>query len=282
MFTESKSAEHGVDGGPLVTVLLPTRNGAATLGEALGSVLGQTYTRLDCVVVDDGSTDSTPERLAATAAANPRVRVIRHETPLGLQRALNRGLREARGALVARIDDDDVWTCRDKVARQVRAFADEPELQVIGTGAMMVNPGRPAGYERRLLSTDREIRQVLLAWNPFVHSSVMFRRQSAASAGGYDERLRHTEDHDLWLKLGRVGRLANLPDVCVRYRLSESVSTLARRWRASREALILLGRHGRFYPGRMRAVLTAAGRIGLHALPVSHSTRNAWRRDRGR
>jgi glycosyltransferase involved in cell wall biosynthesis len=234
------------------------------------------------VVVDDGSTDSTPERLAAVVAADPRVRVIRHETPLGLQRALNRGLSEARGSLVARIDDDDLWTRREKIAEQVRAFAGEPALQVIGTGAWMIDPGRPAGYERRLLRTDREIRHVLLAWNPFVHSSVMFRRESAAASGGYDERLRHSEDHDLWLKLGRLGRLANLPGVCVRYRLSESVATLGRRWRASLEAFILLGRHGRFYPGRTRAVLTAVGRFGLHALPVSHSRRNAWRRDRGR
>jgi len=110
--TESISAGSGVDDGPVVTVVLPTRNGAATLGDALDSVLGQTYQRLECVVIDDGSTDSTEERLAATVAADPRVRVIRHDTSLGLQRALNRGLREARGPLIARIDDDDVRRCR--------------------------------------------------------------------------------------------------------------------------------------------------------------------------
>jgi GT2 family glycosyltransferase len=280
--TQAMSAGNSVDDGPLVTVVLPTRNGAGTLGDALESVLGQTYVRLDCVVIDDGSTDSTEERLAGVAATDHRVRVIRHESSLGLQRALNRGLREARGTLVARIDDDDVWTRRDKVAEQVRAFADDSTLQLVGTGAWMVDPGRPVGYERRLLCADGEIRRTLLAWNPFVHSSVMFRRDAAVSLGGYDERLHHTEDHDLWLKLGRIGRLANLAEVCVRYRLSASVSSRARRWRASREAFVLLRRHGRFYPGRARAVLTAVGRLGLHALPVSQSQRNAWRRERGR
>ncbi len=67
--------------------------------------------------------------------------MIRHDGSLGLQRALNRGLAEARGALVARIDDDDVWTRREKVADQVRAFGADPALQVIGTGAWMVDPG---------------------------------------------------------------------------------------------------------------------------------------------
>jgi hypothetical protein len=110
----------------------------------------------------------------------------------------------------------------------------------------------------------------------------MFRREAALAAGGYDERLHHTEDHDLWLKLGRMGTVANLADVCVRYRLSPSVSTAARRWRASREALLLVRRYGRFYPGRVGALLTAAGRLGLHTLPVSHTRRNAWRRSRGR
>ncbi len=272
----------GVEDGPLVTVVLPTRNGAATLGDALGSVLGQTYTRLECLVIDDGSSDRTPERLADAAETDERVRVICHGQSLGLQRSLNRGLNDARGALVARIDDDDVWTCREKVADQVRAFREDPTLQVMGTGAWMIDPGRPDGYERRLLCTDAAIRGVILAWNPFVHSSVLFRRDAALAAGGYDERLRHSEDHDLWLKLGRMGRLANLERVCVRYRLSESVSTRARRWRASREALRLVQRHGRFYPGSIRALLTAVGRFGLHALPVSHSRRNAWRRDRGR
>jgi glycosyltransferase involved in cell wall biosynthesis len=280
--TELFSAGSGVDNGPVVTVVLPTRNGAVTLGDALDSVLGQTYARLECVVIDDGSTDSTPERLAGVAAADPRVRVIRHDGSLGLQRALNRGLAEARGALVARIDDDDVWTRREKVADQVRAFGADPALQVIGTGAWMIDPARPGGYERRSPCADAAIRQVMLAWNPFVHSSVMFRRDGALAAGGYDERLHHSEDHDLWLKLGRMGTLANLEDVSVRYRLSASVSTRARRWRASREAFLLVRRHGRFYPGTARALLTAVGRFSLHALPVSQSQRSAWRRDRGR
>jgi glycosyltransferase involved in cell wall biosynthesis len=280
--TKDRSAGNGVGDDPLVTVVLPTRNGAATIDSALGSVLAQTYTRLECVVVDDGSTDATADRLAAAAAADERVRVARHRRPLGLQRALNTGLQEARGALVARIDDDDLWTRREKVAEQVRAFAADPALQVIGTGAWMVDPARPAGFERRLLCTDGEIRKVLLAWNPIVHSSVMFRRAAALAAGGYDERLHHSEDHDLWLRLGQVGRLANLPEVSVQYRLSDSVSTASRRWRAACEALILLIRHGHAYPGRARAVLTAVGRFGLHAAPVSQSRRNAWRSDRGR
>jgi len=276
------NAGTGVDDGPLVTVVLPTRNGAGTLGEALSSVLDQTYTRLECLVIDDGSIDSTPEQLAGIAAADGRVRVIRHPRPLGLQRALNRGLSEATGALIARIDDDDVWVRREKVADQVRAFVQEPALQVMGTGAWMIDPGRPGGYARRLLCADEAIREVMLAWNPFVHSSVMFRREAALATGGYDEQLHHSEDHDLWLKLGRTGKLANLAEVSVRYRLSTSVSAPARRWRASREALLLVRRHGQFYPGRARALLTAVGRFALHALPVSHSQRSAWRRDRGR
>ncbi len=282
MATESIDAGSGAGDPPVVTVVLPTRNGSGTLGDALDSVLGQTYSRLECVVIDDGSTDSTGDRLAAIAAADPRVRTIRHDRSLGLQPALNRGLREARGSLVARIDDDDVWTRREKVAEQVRAFDEDPTLMVMGTGAWMIDPARPGGYERRSPCGDAAIRRVMLAWNPFVHSSVMFRRDAALAAGGYDEHLHHSEDHDLWLKLGRMGTLANLEDVCVRYRLSASVSTRARRWRASREALLLVGRHGRFYPGTLRALLTAVGRFGLHALPVSHSQRNAWRRDRGR
>ena len=163
-----------------------------------------------------------------------------------------------------------------------RAFGADPALQLVGTGAWMVDSDRPGGYERRSPCQDAAIRQVMLAWNPFVHSSVMFRRDGALAVGGYDERLHHSEDHDLWLKLGRLGTLANLEHVSVRYRLSASVSTRARRWRAAREAFLLVRRHGRFYPGVVRALLTAVGRFSLHALPVSHSRRKAWRRDRGR
>lgn len=269
-------------GGPEVTVVLPTHNGAARLPESIQSVLSQSCRDLECLIVEDGSTDQTAEYTEELAERDGRVRVIHTGGPVGLQKALNLGLRQARGELVARIDDDDVWVNPEKLRLQVDAFRENRDLQVLGTGSQMMDPINRRTYVRRLIEGDAEVRNVILSWNPFVHSSVVFRRESALRFGGYDEEMRHCEDHDLWMKLGSLGMLQNRPEVCVRYRLSETVTAFHQRMRECYEEILLIRRHGSRYPGRGRALISAMLRFLLHLLPVSHGIRSALRGYRGR
>ena len=201
---------------PQVTVLLPVRDGARWLGEALQSVLAQTFGDWELVVVDDGSTDDTPRILAEFAQRDSRIRVIRQE-PLGLVVALNRGLAEARGALLARLDADDVARPQ-RLEQQVSHFSRHPEAGLLGSWAERIDDaGRPKG----LLKPETEparLGRTLMRANPFVHSSVMFRTELARRLGGYRPAFRAAEDYDLWLRLAENATIANLPEVLIQYR----------------------------------------------------------------
>jgi hypothetical protein len=191
-------------------------NGEPWLGDALASTLGQSLQNLEFIVVDDGSTDGTATRLADLG--DPRVSVLR-QSRAGQTAALNRGLRAARAPLVARIDADDV-SLPDRLARQARFMAAHPEVGLLGTAAREIAPSGAVIHTLAPPCDDRAIRRALMRANPFVHSSVMFRRALIDGFGGYDESFAVAQDYDLWLRLSRVTRLANLSEPLVLRRLA--------------------------------------------------------------
>jgi glycosyltransferase involved in cell wall biosynthesis len=228
-------------GAPAVSVLMSVRDGAPWVRPAVLSVLAQTASDLELIVIDDGSTDATADLLAALH--EPRLRVERQE-PAGLTRSLNRALALARAPLLARLDADDL-AAPDRLERQ-RAFLDaHPDVGLLGTGAREVDA---SGHEVGVVSPpaeDAQIRRALIRANPFVHSSVMMRRSVLDRVGGYDEALPVAQDYDLWMRMSRITRLGNLPEpLVVRHLLpgrvsavrdGERLSTETRvRWRAVR------------------------------------------------
>lgn len=267
---------------PKVSVILPTRNGESRMAAAIESVMDQTYRDLELIVVNDGSADGTSALLDKLARVEARLAVVNLASSVGLQRALNTALSKARGEFVARIDDDDLWIDREKLALQVAVMEKNETVQLVGTGCEIVDVLTGMRCVRRQPTSDRDIRRTLLSWNPFVHSSVVFRRDVAIACGGYDEALRHDEDYDLWLRLGLRGLLLNLPRVCVRYCISTSVSSWSRRRTAWWEQLLLIRRYRDFYPGVGRALAGSVGRLALHLLPIGHDNRTWLRQARRR
>ncbi len=226
---------------PAVSVLMSVRNGAPWVREAVESVLAQTAGDLELIVIDDGSTDATPDLLASIR--DPRLRAERRPRA-GLARALNDALEQARAPLVARLDADDL-ALPERLARQRAFLGAHPEIGLLGTGAREVDA---AGRELRIIwppQEDAVIRRALIRRNPFVHSSVMMRRTLVERLGGYDASFPVAQDYDLWLRLSGITRMANLPEPLVVRRLVPGRVTLARdserlraearaRWRAVR------------------------------------------------
>ena len=204
---------------PRVSVVMAVRDGDRWLLEAVESVLAQSESALELIVIDDGSTDRTPLLLDALSGRDRRVRVVR-QPPVGLAAALNRGLAEARAPFVARLDADDL-AHGARLERQAAVLEARPQIGILGSWALEIDgAGRQVGV--RAPPADHAALQRLLAKaNPFVHSSVMGRTELLKRLGGYRVAFEGAEDYDLWLRASEVTELANVPEPLVSYRRHE-------------------------------------------------------------
>lgn len=211
---------------PAVTVLTSVYNGEAYLAEALESVLAQSLSDWECIVVDDGSSDGSTEIAQRFANDDSRFRV--HVQPnQGLPRALNEGLRQARGRYVAILDADDT-ALPDRLERQVGHLDANPDVALVGGNVTMISGnGREFGLAEYPLD-DEAIRAQLERQTAFVHSAATYRRELVLDAGGYRHVTRLAEDVDLWLRLAERGRLANLAEPVARYRVHATQDSITR------------------------------------------------------
>lgn len=204
-------------------------NGERYLVEAVRSVLSQTFRNFELIAIDDGSTDRSKKILASFAAGDERIRLVSHENR-GLTRSLNEGCALARGKFIARMDSDDIsWPTRFE--SQLAYFEAHPEIVACGTGVALIDPN---GLSLGLLETPQEhddIVRSLLTGNggAICHPSFMVRRHAFQDVSGYDEAYRTSQDLDLFLRLGEVGRLGNVPDTLLSYRIHLESSNFARR-----------------------------------------------------
>ncbi len=206
---------------PKVSIILPCHNGAKYLPRAIASVQAQTFTDWEFIVIDDGSSDGTAGLVAETSQKDARVKLLRNEKNLGIQKSLNRGLVAGRGEYVARIDDDDEWADKDKLKKQVEFLDSNPEHGIVGTGIIEADENGAEIFRYRQPLRDEDVRRKILKQNCFTHSSVMFRRGAVIELGGYPEteETKHVEDYDLWLRLGEKWKFANLPDYATKFTL---------------------------------------------------------------
>ena len=201
---------------PRVSVLMPVRNGAQWLALAIDSVLAQAFADFELLLIDDGSTDRTPDIVADYAGRDQRVRPVRQDA-LGLVAALNRGIAEARGDLIARLDADDLAKPA-RLMRQVAAMDANLRLNLLGSWAERIDgAGKPIGTLTP--PTDPHmLRDTLARTNPFIHSSVMVRTEAVRRAGGYRAAFEAAEDYDLWLRLSEQGGIAIIAEPLILYR----------------------------------------------------------------
>jgi glycosyltransferase involved in cell wall biosynthesis len=203
---------------PLISVVVPAYNTRGTIAETLDSVLAQTFTDYEVVVVDDGSPDDVADFVAQTY---PQVRLVRQENR-GLAGARNTGLQEARGVFVAFLDSDDVWL-PEKLARQAEQIRAHTEAKVFYSDCWFWRDGKRTGRWSELhrhadgaIARQLVQREVML---PVL--TVVARREAVLEVGGFDESLREVEDYDLWLRLAVTGsRFVYLDEPTALYRLS--------------------------------------------------------------
>jgi glycosyltransferase involved in cell wall biosynthesis len=187
-------------------------NGQEFLTEAVQSVLSQTFTSFEFIVVNDGSTDGSAAILLSFN--DPRIRIIENVRNLGLIRSLNIGLEAARGELIARMDADDICV-PERFAKQVDFLDRDPDIGLCGTWLQII--GEDQRYTFPL--THEEIKVALLEYNPIAHPSIMFRSRVIKEAGlTYDIDFPGAEDYELWTRAIFLTKFANIPEPLLFYR----------------------------------------------------------------
>jgi glycosyltransferase involved in cell wall biosynthesis len=201
---------------PAVSVVLPVYNCPRYVGEAIESILGQSYSDFELIMIDDGSTDETPSVLRRYS--DLRIRLFRQQNQ-GLAATLNRGIELAKGRYVARQDQDDI-SYPERLARQVAYLDRHPSCALVGTWADIWRENASTGRQHRHASDNATLQYELLLNNPFVHSSVMIRKAALDAVGSYstDAKRQPPEDFELWSRLARSHEIANIPEVLHVYR----------------------------------------------------------------
>ena len=205
---------------PRVTVLIGVYNGAEGLRRAIDSVLAQTLSDLELLVLDDGSEDNTAE--IAEEVADPRVACYRLPHT-GIPGTLNFGLRAARAPIVAILDHDD-WCHPERLEHQVSVLAGNPDVAVVGVRMAEVDlSGREVRTRTALMSG--VVNGQLLRANPIPNTAAAFRRDWALDIGGYDPRYPWSSDHDLWLRLAEKHPVVCSPRVLATRLLHDNNAT---------------------------------------------------------
>jgi len=202
-----------------VTVLMPVYNAERYLRPAVDSILAQTFSDFEFLIINDGSSDGS--RKVVESYTDPRIKLVDNPSNMGLARTLNRGLGMATGELIARQDADDV-SYPDRLRRQVEFLDSHPDVALVGSQARIIDEdGRPNGLRHYDRCCEYEsIRWDLLFGNSFTHASVTFRRKIVADEmGGYDETFRYEQDYDLWSRVASRHSVMNIPLTLVDYRI---------------------------------------------------------------
>ncbi len=211
------------------TVLLPVYNAGRPLSVAIQSILRQEEKEFEFLIIEDGSADESARVIQEYAARDHRVRPIYHAGNRGLAATLNEGLELAGSNLVVRMDQDDE-ALPQRIGTQVRFMLENPGIAV--AGSFVYHMGSKPAFDRlvELPAEHDDIVNALRSANCIYHPSVILRREAVLESGGYRSAFKNAEDYDLWLRVVRTHRIANIPIPLLRYRFSTTGMTLGKKW----------------------------------------------------
>lgn len=211
---------------PRVSVIMPVYNAGPFVGQALKSILGQTFGNFELIIVDDGSSDRSGEIIRSFD--DERIVRIENGRNLGLTVSLNAALKKSRGEFIARQDADDL-SLPERLAKQIAYLDSHPTVGLVGCAFSVINEaGRPLTDIRTVVEPG-EISALLLQRNPIAHGTAVFRRACLEQTGFYRQEFRYAQDYDLWLRIAEVAEIANVPDQLYQWRITRGSITLRKK-----------------------------------------------------
>ncbi len=216
---------------PTITVLMPVYNAEKYISDAIASVLAQSFTDFELLIINDGSTDETENIIRSFI--DQRI-VLVNQNNQGVAAALNNGLQIARAEYIARFDADDICMPQ-RLQAQYNFLSGHPEYTIVGTDVDYLDMNDEFIFSyNALMYSNEQIQQQQFIICPFIHSSVIYRKEAVMNAGGYNIHAHTFEDHLLWPKLLSQGKGCNLPEKLLQVRLNPGSITIDERWRSRR------------------------------------------------
>ena len=202
-----------------ITVLMPVYNAEKYLREAIESILNQTFQNFEFLIINDGSTDKSLEIIKEYK--DNRIKIINNEKNLGIVKTLNKSIELASGKYIARIDADDL-SLPERFEKQVEFLEKNPDVVLVGTAFNIIDGNNKIIQKKNPPTSHQEIKKSLIRVNPFCHSSIMFRKEICQQIGSYDENWQDVEDYELYFRIAKRFKMANLDQILVSWRVSPS------------------------------------------------------------
>jgi glycosyltransferase involved in cell wall biosynthesis len=183
----------------MISIIINAYNAEKHLETTIQSIINQTYSDWELILVDDGSKDDTFRIMKRQSELDSRIRVLKNEKNLGIPRSINLGIDNARGNYIAKIDADDVADST-RLERQIKYLEENPDVDLVGTGGYIINEDGEILNRIKVVKNKCLISRLLRYANPFIHSSIMVKKDALVQVGKYRTGFIHSQDYDLLLR----------------------------------------------------------------------------------
>jgi len=217
---------------------MPAYNAEKYIGEAIESILNQTFRDFEFIIIDDCSTDKTWEIIQNYSKIDSRIISLKNIKNSRICITLNRGIEIAQGKYIARMDADD-WSYPNRLEKQVMFMDNNPDIVLSGGAIEVCGNNLNILNTRKYNITDSEIRDKIFRYSPFCHPATMYKTIKAIESNGYDERLADAEDYDFYFRMGLLGKFGNLKDTILRLRTSRTSISRTRSRRQEKLTLLI-------------------------------------------
>ena len=214
-----------INGNSKISVVMAVYNGQKYVREAIESILNQTFRDFEFIIVDDGSIDTTSEILKEYAREDERIKIITNPKNIGLTKSLNKAIKVAQGKYIARMDADDI-SLPERLERQIEFMRKNPEVGLLGTAYYEMNLKGEIVGDKFFPTSDKKLKKILIKYNPFFHASVMIRKEILDKIGLYNENIPKAQDYDLWFRVTRSHKLANLDEPLMKRRYTKEMISI--------------------------------------------------------
>lgn len=209
----------------LISVVMSAYNSEKYISDSISSILNQTYDHWELIIINDASSDNTLKIINQFSEKDSRIKVIDNKKNLGLTISLNIGINNSNGEFIARLDSDDLAE-PSRLEKELDYLHSDPEIGLVGSAAHLINSFGNRIGSMNVMSQQYFVNRFLINLNPFIHSSIMIRKEALDDVGSYREKFRYSQDYDLILRLNDKYKLSNIALPLIRWRVSDSSVTM--------------------------------------------------------